>query len=81
VQINLCRVCTTKKKHTSVERKNMTEICDHGHLARACEICELEQINKRLRACIRKLIKQEDPEKCRVRFDWARDILSKEARR
>jgi hypothetical protein len=53
----------------------MSAVCEHGSLRRSCEICERDERIAELQTCIRRLIKQEDPDAQRVRFDWARDIL------
>ena len=53
----------------------MSAVCVHGSLRRSCEICERDERIAELKSCIRRLIKQEDPDANRVRFDWARDVL------
>ncbi len=61
----------------------MSVVCEHGNAKRKCELCErderiveLEGRIDDLKACIRKIIKEEDSKGVRIWWDWVRDVLA-----
>jgi hypothetical protein len=51
------------------------KVCQHGALARSCEVCERDKRIKDLETCIKGILAREDRDGKRVRFDHARAVL------
>lgn len=54
----------------------MSTVCEHGGLKRKCEVCEQDARIAELERCLRRILRSEDKDGLRVRFDHARVYLS-----